>query len=107
MEKFIEEVRNSEQKQILDLMYAQEQYVEEPPPMEALKFTVQQHLRMRGTSRTDHFRELPLRPCFNYGDPSHFVIIRTVVLANRYNNNCIRVIPIYPAVGPVPLTPIA
>ena len=36
-------------------MDAQEKYVEEPPTVEALTFTVQQYLCMRGSARTDHF----------------------------------------------------
>ena len=51
MQKFIEGVRNFELKRNLALMYAQEQYVEAPPTVEALRFTVQQYLRMRGSNR--------------------------------------------------------
>ena len=44
MQNFIEGVRNFELKRNLALMYAQEQYVEAPPTVEALRFTVQQYL---------------------------------------------------------------
>ena len=53
MQKFIEGVRNYELKRNLPLMYAQEQYVE------ALRFTVQQYLRMRGASRSDNYPAQP------------------------------------------------
>ena len=49
-QRFIEGVRNFELKRNLALMYAPEQYVEAPPTVEALRFTVQQYLRMRGAS---------------------------------------------------------
>ena len=56
MQKFIEGVRNFELKRNLALMYAQEQYVEAPPTVEALRFTVQQYLRMRGSNRSDNYQ---------------------------------------------------
>ena len=56
MQKFIEDVRNFELKRNLALMYAQEQYVEAPPTVEALRFTVQQYLRMRGSSRPENYQ---------------------------------------------------
>ena len=59
MQRFIEGVRNFELKRNLALMYAPEQYVEAPPTVEALRFTVQQYLRMRGSSRSDNY---PLAP---------------------------------------------
>ena len=55
MQRFIEGVRNFELKRNLALMYAQEQYVETPPTIEALRFTVQQYLRMRGPARSENF----------------------------------------------------
>ena len=55
-QKFIESVRNFELKRNLALMYAQEQYVEAPPTVEALRFTVQQYLRMRGSNRSDNYQ---------------------------------------------------
>ena len=59
MQKFNERVRSFELKRNLDLMYAQEKYVEEPPTVEALRFTVQQDLSMRGSARTDHYLAVP------------------------------------------------
>ena len=59
MQKFIEAVRNFELKRNLALMYAQEQYVETPPTVEALRFTVQQYLRMRGSSRPENYQMAP------------------------------------------------
>ena len=56
MQKFIEGVRNFELKRNLALMYAQEQYVEAPPTVEALRFTVQQYLRMCGSNRSDNYQ---------------------------------------------------
>ena len=55
MQRFIEGVRNLELKRNLALMYAQEQYVETPPTVEALQFTVQQYLRMRGPARSENY----------------------------------------------------
>ena len=55
MQKFIDGVRIFELKRNLALMDAQEKYVEEPPTVGALIFTVQQYLCMRGSARTDHF----------------------------------------------------
>ena len=54
MQRFIEGVRNFERKRNLALMYAPGQYVEAPPTVNALRFTVQQYLRMRGSSRADN-----------------------------------------------------
>ena len=54
MQRFIEGVRNFELKRNLALMYSPEQYLEAPPTVEALRFTVQQYLRMRGSSRSDN-----------------------------------------------------
>ena len=59
MQRFIEGVRNFELKRNLALMYAPEQYVEAPPTMEALRFTVQQYLRMRGSARSDNYPMIP------------------------------------------------
>ena len=42
-------------KRNLALMYAQEQYVDTPPTVEALRFTVQQYLRMRGAARSENY----------------------------------------------------
>ena len=60
MQKFIEGVRNFELKRNLALMYAQEQYVETPPTVEALRFTVQQCLCMRGTASSENNPPLQL-----------------------------------------------
>ena len=59
MQRFIEGVRNFELKRNLALMYAPEQYVEAPPTVEALRFTVQQYLRMRGSTRSDNYPMMP------------------------------------------------
>ena len=59
MQRFIEGVRNFELKRNLALKYAPEQYVETPPTVEALRFTVQQYLRMRGSSRSDNYPMAP------------------------------------------------
>ena len=59
MQRFIEGVRNFELKRNLALMYAPEQYVEAPPTVEALRFTVQQNLRMRGSARSDNYPMVP------------------------------------------------
>ena len=61
MQRFIEGVRNFELKRNLALMYAPEHYVEAPPTVEALRFTVQQYLRMRGSSRPDNYQMAPPR----------------------------------------------
>ena len=61
MQRFIG-VRNFELKRNLALMYAPEQYVEAPPTVEALRFTVQQYLRMRGSSRFDSYPMVPPAP---------------------------------------------
>ena len=55
MQRFIEGVRSFELKRNLALMYAQEQYVDTPPTVEALRFTVKQYLRMRGLARPETF----------------------------------------------------
>ena len=84
-------------------MYALEPYVEAPSTLEALRFIVQQYLRMRDTSRSDNspiapqqqnqslaapppapnmpqppqqpmaYRQQPQPACFNFGDTSNFV----------------------------------
>ena len=62
MRRFKEGVRNfelSKNKRNLALMYAPEQYVEAPPTVKALRFTVQQYLRMRGSSRPDNYQMAP------------------------------------------------
>ena len=59
MQRFIEGVRNFELKRNLALMYAPEQYVETPPTVEGLRFTVQQNLRTRGSSRPDNYQMAP------------------------------------------------
>ena len=56
MQKFIEGVRNFELKRNLALMYAQEQYVETTPTVEALRFTVHYYLRMRGSNRPENYQ---------------------------------------------------
>ena len=55
MQRFIEGVRSFELKRNLALMYAQEQYVDTPPTVEALRFTVQQYLHMRGPIRSENY----------------------------------------------------
>ena len=55
MQRFIEGVRSFDLKRNLALMYAQEQYVDTPPTVEALRFTVQQYLRMRGSARSENY----------------------------------------------------
>ena len=55
MQRFHEGVRNFELKRNLALMYAQEQYVDTPPTVEALRFTVQQYLHMRGPIRSENY----------------------------------------------------
>ena len=55
MQRFIEGVRSFELKRNLALMYAQEQNVDTPPTVEALRFTVQQYLRMRGSARLENY----------------------------------------------------
>ena len=60
MQNFIEAVRNFELKRNLALIQAEEQYVEAQPTVEDLRFTVQQFLRMSGSSGSE-----------NYPVPSH------------------------------------
>ena len=55
MQRFIEGVRSFELKRNLALMYAQEQYVDTPPTVEALRFTAQQYLHMRGPIRSENY----------------------------------------------------
>ena len=55
MQRFIEGVGSFELKRNLALMYAQEQYVDTPPTVEALRFTVQQYLHMRGPIRSENY----------------------------------------------------
>ena len=55
MQRFVEGVRSFELKRNLALMYAQEQYVDTPPTVEALRFTVQQYLHMRGSIRSENY----------------------------------------------------
>ena len=71
MQRFIEGVRNFELKRNLALMYAPEQYVEAPPTVEALRFTVQQYLRMRGSARSNNY---PMIPLHNNRPTSHNLI---------------------------------
>ena len=59
IQRFIEGVRNFELKRNLALMYAPEQYVEAPPTVEAIRFTIQQYLRMRGSARSDNYPMIP------------------------------------------------
>ena len=40
-------------------MHAPEQYVEAPPTVEALRFTIHQYLRMRNSSRSDNYPMAP------------------------------------------------
>ena len=56
MQKFIEGVRNFELKRNITLMFAQEGNVETPPTVEALRFTVQQYLRKRGSNRSENYQ---------------------------------------------------
>ena len=62
MQRFIEGVRNFELRRHRALMYAPEQYVEAPPTVEALRFTVQQYLRLRGSSRPENYQMAPQQP---------------------------------------------
>ena len=62
MQKFVDGFLNFELKRFLGLMYAQDKYVEEPPTVEALRFTVQQYLRMRRSACTDHYQAAPQEP---------------------------------------------
>ena len=62
MQRFIEGVRNFELKRNMALMYAPEQYVEAHPTVEALRFTVQQYLRMRGSPRPENYQVAPQQP---------------------------------------------
>ena len=55
MQRFIEGVRSFELKRNLALMYVQEQFVNTPPTVKALRFTVQQHLHMRGAIRSENY----------------------------------------------------
>ena len=55
MQRFIEGVRSFELERNLALMYAQKQYVDTPPTVEALRFTVQQYLHMRGPIRSENY----------------------------------------------------
>ena len=55
MQIFIEGIRSFELKRNLALMYAQVQYVDTPPTVATLRFTVQQYLRMRGSARLETF----------------------------------------------------
>ena len=55
MQKFIDGVRNVELKRNLALVYAQGQYLETPPTVEALRFTLQQYLHMRGRIRSENY----------------------------------------------------
>ena len=59
MRRFIEGVRNFELKRNLALMNAPEQYVEATPTTEAVRFTVQQYLRMRGSSHPENYQMAP------------------------------------------------
>ena len=72
MQRFIEGIRNFELKRNLALMYAPEQYSEAPPTVEALRFTVQQNLRMRGSSRSENYPMAPPRQQqANHPQPNH------------------------------------
>ena len=62
MQRFIEGERSFGLKRNLALMYAQEQYVDIPPTVEALRFTVQQYLHMRGPIRSENYPEPPQQP---------------------------------------------
>ena len=62
MQGFQEGVRNFELKRTLALLYAPEQYVEAPPTVEALRFTVQQYLRMRSSTRSHNYPMVPPPP---------------------------------------------
>ena len=62
MQRFIEGVRSFELKRNLALMYAREQYVDTPPTVEALRFTVQQYLHMRGPIRSENYPATQQQP---------------------------------------------
>ena len=59
MQRFIKGVRNFELKRNLALMYAPEHYMEAPPTVEALRFTFQQYMRVRGSSRLNNYPKAP------------------------------------------------
>ena len=58
MQRFPEGIRNFELERNLALIYAQQQYVDTPSTVEALLFTVQQYLRMRGPTRAENYPAL-------------------------------------------------
>ena len=70
MQKFTDGVRTFELKRNLALKNAPENYVEEPPTLEALIFTEQQYLRMCGSARTDHYQADPQQPAPPQNQPN-------------------------------------
>ena len=69
MQRFLEGVRKVELKRNLALMYAPEQYVEAPPTVEAFRFTVQQYLRIRSSSRSGNYPVAHNKPTSNRISP--------------------------------------
>ena len=71
MQRFTDGIHSFESKRNLALMYAQVQYVDTPPVVEALRFMVQKYLRMRGPTCAE-----------NYPAPQHQ---QQLVLAGQQN----------------------
>ena len=55
MQKFMNCVRICEIKRNLALMYPYGHYLEEPATIEAIRFTIERYLRVRGSARTRHY----------------------------------------------------
>ena len=55
MQTFMAGVRTFQLKRNIDLIYAEEQYVDEPSIVETLTVTVQQYQRTRGCDGTEHY----------------------------------------------------
>ena len=51
LQRFIEGVRNQNLSESLSAMYAHEEYLDNPPTVEEIRFATQQYLRMRGSYR--------------------------------------------------------
>ena len=51
LQRFIEGVRNQNLRESLSAMYAHEDYLENPPTVEEIRFATQQYLRTRGSYR--------------------------------------------------------
>ena len=57
-------------------MFAQEQYVEEPPTVDARGYTVQHYLRMRGSARTEHYPAATQQQAPPLNPPHHTALPR-------------------------------